>query len=58
MSSANRRTVEVLIVSLDGPLVVLGCVGREVVLDAEAHVQPKAQDEDVARRVEVDKLHL
>ena len=54
----ERLTVEVFIASLDGPLVVLGCVGGEVVLDAEAHVEPKAQDEDVARRVEVDELHL
>ena len=60
MVAAHREglTVEVFIAGLNGPLVVLGCVGGEVVLDAEAHVQAKAQDEDVARRVEVDELHL
>ena len=58
LSCIGRLTVEVLVASLDGPLVVLGCVGCEVVLDTEAHVEPEAQNEDVARGVEVDELHL
>jgi len=58
MNCEAGRTVEVLVASLNRPLVVLGCVGCEVVLDTEGHVQTKSHDEDVPRRVQVHKLQL
>lgn len=58
MKCEAGRTVEVLVASLNRSLVVLGCVGCEIVLDTEGHVQTKSHNEDVPWRVQVHKLQL